>query len=62
MAHAVDKARMIVGLLAEGPAHIVSDLALVLPVLYVLLEVIQHMDDLKVCTAVTWSLEGTYSR
>ena len=44
---------MVVGLLADSLAQIISNFAFVLPVFDILLEIVKHMYHLKVCTAVT---------
>ena len=58
MSHTVDQTGAVVCLLPQDLGEIVGYLTLVFPVCHVRLDVVQHLDDLDVCAAVTGSLEG----
>ena len=57
MSHAVDQARLVVGLLVHDLCQVVGDLVVVFPIRHMLLDVGLHRPDLVVCTAMLLSLE-----
>ena len=58
VAHTIDKSSIIVSFFSDSTTHIVSYFALVLPVFDISLEVVKHIDNLNVSTAVTWTFKG----
>ena len=53
---------MVVFFLVQYLCEEVSDLALVLPVLYAVFDAVKHLHNLNICTAVTGTLKCRYSR
>ena len=58
MAHAVDEAAVVKGLLIEDFPQVMAGLLRVGPVGQVALDVLDHLDDLDVGAAVTGPLQG----
>ena len=58
MPHSIDQPRVIKRLTVKNLVQIGADFILIVPVMNVLLDVLKHLQNLQVCTAVLRSLQG----
>ena len=62
MAHSIDQAAVVKGILVQDSFQISTQRVLVLPVRHMLLDIFKHFNNFQVCPAVSRSFQGTEGR